>query len=79
MATQKPQILLTLDDELLKKVEDFRYTHRIPSRSEAIRQLIEEGLRHHTEVPGEEGRTDKDADTLFPESPKSKQTPKPKK
>jgi len=46
MPTQKPQVLLTLDDELLEKIEDFRYSNRIPSRSEAIRRLIESGLDH---------------------------------
>ncbi len=44
MTTQKPQVLLTLNDELLKQIEDFRFEKRINSRSEAIRQLIEAGL-----------------------------------
>lgn len=45
MKTQKPQILLTFtDDDLLKRVDDFRFENRINSRSEAIRQLIEAGL-----------------------------------
>jgi metal-responsive CopG/Arc/MetJ family transcriptional regulator len=44
MTTQKPQVLLTLNDELLKQIEDFRFEKRINSRSEAIRQLIETGL-----------------------------------
>jgi len=45
MTTQKPQILLTVDDDLLKRIDDFRFNNRINSRSEAIRQLIEEGLK----------------------------------
>lgn len=45
MATQKPQILLTLDEDLLNNIEDFRYSNRIPSRSEAVRRLILEGLK----------------------------------
>jgi len=45
MATQKPQVLLTFtDDDLLKRVDDFRFENRVNSRSEAIRQLIEAGL-----------------------------------
>jgi metal-responsive CopG/Arc/MetJ family transcriptional regulator len=45
MATKKPQILLTLDDELLGRIEDYRYENRIPTRSEAIRTLIKNGLK----------------------------------
>lgn len=44
MPTKKPQILLTLDDELLERIEDYRYENRIPARSEAIRKLIRRGL-----------------------------------
>jgi metal-responsive CopG/Arc/MetJ family transcriptional regulator len=44
MATKKPQVLLTLDDELLERIEDYRYGNRIPTRSEAIRSLIKIGL-----------------------------------
>ena len=47
MPTQKPQILLTLTKELLKKIEDFRFDNRIGSRSEAVRQLIEKGLKEN--------------------------------
>jgi metal-responsive CopG/Arc/MetJ family transcriptional regulator len=45
MATQKPQILLTIDDNLLRRIDDFRFNARVNSRSEAIRQLIEKGLK----------------------------------
>lgn len=44
MPTQKPQILLTLDDDLLTLIDDYRYDNRIPSRSEAVRQLIKVSL-----------------------------------
>jgi metal-responsive CopG/Arc/MetJ family transcriptional regulator len=45
MPTKKPQILLTLPEELFKKIEDYRFDNRIGSRSEAVRQLIEKGLK----------------------------------
>jgi len=45
MATKKPQVLLTLDDELLARIEDYRYENRIPTRSETIRTLIKNGLK----------------------------------
>jgi metal-responsive CopG/Arc/MetJ family transcriptional regulator len=44
MTTKKPQILLTLDDDRLKRIDDYRFNKRIISRSETIRQLIEAGL-----------------------------------
>lgn len=46
MATKKPQVLLTLDDELLERIEDYRYENRIPTRSEALRNLIKIGLKN---------------------------------
>jgi metal-responsive CopG/Arc/MetJ family transcriptional regulator len=36
--------LLTLDDNLLKGINDYHFDNRIVSRSEAVRQLIKEGL-----------------------------------
>jgi len=44
MPTKNPTITMIFPDELLEKVEDYRYENRIPSRTEAIRQLIEMGL-----------------------------------
>ncbi len=47
MTTDKPRILITVDKELLELIDDFRYDNRIPSRSEAIRQLIAESLKKY--------------------------------
>ena len=47
MATAKPQLLLTLGKELLNRIEDFRYSNRIPTRSEAIRHLLEDSLKRY--------------------------------
>lgn len=52
MATKKPQVLLTLDEELLKRIEDYRYENRIPTRSEAIRSLIKKGLNKQDKEKG---------------------------
>jgi hypothetical protein len=41
MATDKPKVLLILDEDLLKRIDDYRYENRIPARTEAIRRLIE--------------------------------------
>lgn len=45
MPTENPRILITFDSVLLKRIDDFRFDNRINSRSEAIRRLIEEGLK----------------------------------
>ena len=43
--SENTKILVVIDKDLLKKVEDFRYDNRIPSRSEAVRELIKKGLK----------------------------------
>ena len=53
MATDKPRILLTLDKELLERIDDFRFDNRINTRSEAIRRLIDEALKRHEKTRGE--------------------------
>lgn len=45
MPTDKPKIILVMEDDLLTRIDDFRFENRINSRSEAIRRLIEEGLK----------------------------------
>lgn len=44
MATEKPRFSITVDEQLLKAIEDFRFGNRIAMRSEAIVQLIKKGL-----------------------------------
>ncbi|HCG4535547.1 TPA: hypothetical protein NJY08_004391 [Salmonella enterica subsp. enterica serovar Typhi str. AG3] len=38
------QVLVTIPNEMLEKIEDFQFENRIKNRSEAIRILIEKGL-----------------------------------
>lgn len=38
------QVLVTIPNEMLQKIEDFQFDNRIKNRSEAIRILIEKGL-----------------------------------
>jgi hypothetical protein len=45
MPTEKPKILITIESDPLIRTDDFRFDNRINSRSEAIRRLIEEGLK----------------------------------
>ncbi|MBL7224675.1 MAG: helix-turn-helix domain-containing protein [Desulfobacteraceae bacterium] len=44
MPTEKPKIIFVADDDLFKRIDDFRFENRINSRSEAIRVLIENAL-----------------------------------
>ncbi|MDO9528918.1 MAG: hypothetical protein Q7J27_07150 [Syntrophales bacterium] len=45
MATKKPIVTMVFDEELLRRVDDYRYGNRIPTRTEAIRQILEKGLK----------------------------------
>lgn len=45
MATDKPLLNFVIDPELLKKVDDFRYKHRFPTRAAAIKWLLEAALK----------------------------------
>lgn len=45
MATEKPRYCITVDDELLKEIDDFRFENRYNSRSQATLELIRLGLK----------------------------------
>jgi hypothetical protein len=45
MPTKKDILCFPADADLLKRIDDYRYENRIPSRSEAMRRLLEEGLQ----------------------------------
>ncbi len=53
MQKQKLIIPTAMDDDLVKRIDDYRRSveGRIPSRSEAIRRLIEEGLSKYEKRP----------------------------
>jgi metal-responsive CopG/Arc/MetJ family transcriptional regulator len=44
MPTKKPRYTIIVDDELLKKIDDFRFENRYPSRSAATLELIRIGM-----------------------------------
>lgn len=44
MPSKKPVITLLVDEELLERINDYRFGNRIESKSEALRLLIEKGL-----------------------------------
>jgi Arc/MetJ-type ribon-helix-helix transcriptional regulator len=43
--TMETRKLVSMPAQLANAIEDYRYTNRIPSDSEAIRRLIEAGLK----------------------------------
>ena len=65
MPTEKPKILMVLEKNLLEKIEDFRYSNRIPTRSEAIRRLLEEALNLHEKKGNQPNSSDTLIDGLY--------------
>ena len=47
MPTDKPKVLLILDEDLLERIDTYRYENRIPARNEAMRRLIDESLKRY--------------------------------
>lgn len=45
MPTEKPRFCITVDEELFKEIEDFRFENRYPNRSAATLELIRRGLQ----------------------------------
>jgi hypothetical protein len=50
--------MVTLPAELARAIEDYRFTNRMKTEAEAIRQLIELGLRAAVESRREAGGDD---------------------
>ena len=46
MPTEKPRYCITVDDETLKEIDDFRFENRYNSRSKATLELIRMGLEY---------------------------------
>ncbi|WP_195198568.1 ribbon-helix-helix domain-containing protein [Faecalispora jeddahensis] len=44
MATDRPRYSVSVDNDLFKQIEDFRFEHRFQTRSEATVELIRLGL-----------------------------------
>ena len=44
-AQDTPRIITPIPRPLLRAIDDYRFSQRLPSRAEAIRQLIELGLQ----------------------------------
>lgn len=44
MPTERPRYTVTVDENLLKEIDDFRFENRYPSRSAATLELIRLGI-----------------------------------
>ena len=53
MPTEKPKIIFVADNDLLRRLDDFRYSNRIPTKSEAIRRLLQEALKKYESLKKE--------------------------
>lgn len=40
MPTEKPRYTIVVDEELMKRIDDFRFENRYPSRSAATLELL---------------------------------------
>ena len=47
MSTEKPRFSITVDDELFKRLDDYRFENRCPIRSQAVVELIRQSLDEH--------------------------------
>ena len=54
MPTEKPRYTVIVDDELLKRIDDFRFANRYTSRSAATLELIRLGLEHLEKIKEKE-------------------------
>ena len=44
MPTDKPRFTVTIDEELMKRLEDYRFENRFSSRSKTVVELVRLGL-----------------------------------
>lgn len=50
MSTDRPRYTVSVDDELLKQIEDYRYNHRIKNQTQAVISLMQRGLQEIMET-----------------------------
>ena len=51
------KLLIMISQDLLQNIDDFRFRNRIPSRAEAVRQLIEKSLKDPQSPPSEDRKS----------------------
>jgi len=48
---ERVRVVLTMPREMVDRIDDHRFANRLKSRAEAVRTLVETGLRHHRPPP----------------------------
>jgi len=51
MPTDKPKLLIITTEDLLKRIDDYRFENRINSKAEAVRRLLEKALQEYEQDP----------------------------
>lgn len=54
--TDKPIMNFVIEPNLLKRIDDYRFKHRFPSRSMAVKWLLDFALRHNPKPQAERGK-----------------------
>ena len=60
MPTQKPRYTVIVDEEILKKIDDYRFENRFPSRSAATIELIKLGMKQLEKEQAEKQKEESD-------------------
>ena len=60
MPTQKPRYTVIVDEEMLKKIDDYRFENRFPSRSAATIELIKLGMKQLEKERAEKQKEESD-------------------
>jgi metal-responsive CopG/Arc/MetJ family transcriptional regulator len=58
MPTEKPILTFAVEEDLMERINDFRFDNRIETRSEAIRMLVEKGLEDYEKRKREKEKHD---------------------
>jgi metal-responsive CopG/Arc/MetJ family transcriptional regulator len=51
MPTEKPKLLIIATEDLLRRIDDYRFENRINSKAEAVRRLLEKALQDYEKSP----------------------------
>ena len=54
MSTEKPRFTLTIDEDLLAEIDNFRFEKRYPNRTQAILELLRRGIAQVERNPEEQ-------------------------
>ncbi|WP_152048248.1 hypothetical protein [Aureimonas psammosilenae] len=57
--TETQRLQLKITEEEISAIDDWRFSNRVPSRSEAVRRLVQIGARAHKQLEGIETATKK--------------------